>query len=81
MVKATRIELEKGNMKNRIVYPARGMYGQNTHLGKFMNSFTIYNSQGRNEHDDANDSVAMFSAQIIGHKAETQKVRIIKRPF
>ena len=81
MVKATRIELEKGNMKNRVIYPARGMYGMNTPLGKFMNSFTIYNSQGRNEHDDANDSIAMFSAQIIGEKAQTQKVKVIRRPF
>lgn len=79
--KATRIELEKGNIVNKIVYPERNMYGANTPLGKFMNSFTIYNSQGRNEHDDANDSMAMFTSQIMGGKAELQKVKPIKRPF
>lgn len=79
--KATRIELEKGNIVNKIVYPERGMYGANTPLGKFMSSFTIYNSQGRNEHDDANDSMAMFTSQIVGGKAELQKVKPMLRPF
>jgi predicted phage terminase large subunit-like protein len=81
VVKATRIELEKGNIKSRIVFPARGMYGLNTHMGRFMQSFTIYNSQGRNEHDDANDCLAEVTSEIISGKAKSQKVKIIKRPF
>lgn len=81
MVKMTRIELERGNMIDRIYYPDQTMFAINSDIGKFMNSFTLYKIDGSNEHDDANDSVAMFTMEIVGGKAKPQKARAIKRPF
>lgn len=80
-VKQTRIELERGNITDKIFYPAQEILSMNSDMGKFMNSFTMYNIEGRNEHDDANDSVAMFTAEIVGGKAKPQKAIPIKRPF
>ena len=34
-------------------------------MGKFMNNFTLYNSQGTNKNDDAPDSLALFTAETI----------------
>lgn len=80
-VKQTRIELERGNIVDKIFYPAQELLSINSDMGKFMDSFTMYNIEGRNEHDDANDSVAMFTAEIVGGKAKPQKAIPIKRPF
>lgn len=80
-VKQTRIELERGNMVDKIFYPAQELLSMNSDMGKFMNSFTMYNIEGRNEHDDANDSVAQMCSEIISGKAKPQKAIPIKRPF
>ena len=80
-VKETRIVNEMGNVKRKIVFPKKGLYGRNTEMGTFMESFTSYNLQGRNEHDDANDSLAMFSHEIIDNGAVPTKIQIIRRPF
>ena len=81
VVKQTRIELEKGNMVDRIYYPSQEMFALNSEMGQFMSSFTMYNSNGKNEHDDANDSVGMFTSEIVGGRAKPQKAVPIKRPF
>lgn len=81
VVKATRIELEKGNMVDRIFYPSQELFAMNSDMGKFMTSFTMYNIEGSNIHDDANDSVGMFTAEIVSGKSKPQKPKIIKRPF
>lgn len=81
VVKATRIELERGNMIDRIFYPDQNLFAQNSDMGRFMTSFTMYNIDGRNEHDDANDSVGMFTAEIVSGKSKPQRAVPIKRPF
>lgn len=81
MVKQTRIELERGAMIDRIYYPAQELFAINSDLGKFMTSFTMYNIEGSNPHDDANDSVAMFTSEIVAGKAKPVKPIILKRPF
>lgn len=80
-VKQTRIELERGNIVDRIYYPAQELFALNSDMGKFMNTFTMYNIDGRNDHDDANDSVGMFTSEIVAGKAKPQKARAIARPF
>lgn len=80
-VKQTRIELERGNMVDRIFYPSQEILSLASDMGKFMESFTMYNIEGRNEHDDANDGVAMFCSEIVTGKAKPQKAIPIKRPF
>lgn len=70
--KPTRIENEKHIIKNQLVFPEKGMYGINTHIGKFMDNLTTYNSEGTNANDDAPDSCAMFGSEIIEENSTPQ---------
>lgn len=81
MQKAIRIELNKGIILRRIWFPTKRLFGRVSNVGKFMENLTLYNSQGGNKNDDAPDSVAMFSSEIIGEKFKNRKVKAIKRPF
>lgn len=71
--KPARIEYEKGSIKKQLVFPKKGMYGINTDMGKFMDNLTTYNNGGTNTNDDAPDSCAMFSSEIINENAIIQK--------
>ena len=68
-------------MIDRIYYPNQQLFPINSDMGRFMNSFTMYNIEGKSEHDDANDSVGMFTAEIVSGKSKPQKAHAIKRPF
>lgn len=81
MVKQTRIELERGNIIDRIYYPSFNLFPINSDMGKFMTSHTMYNIEGTNKHDDATDSLAMFTAEIVAGKAKPIKPIILARPF
>ena len=70
--KAMRIESEKGIIKKQMVFPSKNSYGENTHVGKFMNNLTLYNSSGNNSNDDAPDSCALFSSEIIEENSQPQ---------
>lgn len=70
--KAMRIESEKGIIKKQMVFPSKNTYGENTHIGKFMNNLTLYNSSGTNANDDAPDSCALFSSEIIEENIQPQ---------
>ncbi len=71
--KATRIETEKGVIKKQMVFPKKGMYGINTHMGKFMENLTMYNANGGNANDDAPDSLGMVASEIIEENSKPQK--------
>ena len=79
--KKARINDEKGSIVRNIVFPQKNMYGEGSQMGKFMNNFTLYNEDGNNANDDAPDSLAMFSREIICGGSLPIKVRAIKRPF
>lgn len=79
--KAVRIELEKGIIKRKIWFPNRTMFSRISAMGKFMDNLTLYNSQGTNRNDDAPDSVAMFTSEIVGQKAKPRRAKAIARPF
>lgn len=81
VVKQTRIELERGAMIDQIYYPSQDLFAINSDMGKFMTSFTMYNIEGSNVHDDANDSVAMFTSEIVAGRSKPAKPVIFKRPF
>ena len=70
--KAMRIESEKGIIKKQMVFPAKNLHGENTHIGKFMNNLTLYNSSGTNANDDAPDSCALFAGEIIEENSQPQ---------
>ena len=72
MPKAMRIECEKGIIKKQMVFPAKNTFGENTHIGKFMTNLVSYNSSGTNANDDAPDSCALFSSEIIEENSQPQ---------
>ena len=79
--KSIRIESEKGNIRNKIWFPSKNIIEPNSDMSKFMGNFTLYNSAGRNRNDDAPDSNAMFSSEIIIGRSKVAKVKPISRRF
>lgn len=71
--KATRIETEKGIIKRQLIFPLQTLYGVNTSMGQFMQNLTLYNSTGSNPNDDAPDSCALFSSEIVEGGSKPQK--------
>ena len=41
-------------------------------MGQFMDNLTLYNNEGTNPNDDAPDSCAMFSSEIIEGNSQPQ---------
>ena len=79
--KEVRIEMNKGIIKRKIVFPDKTLFGKTSDLGKYMDNLTLFNSQGTNKNDDAPDAAALFSSEFIGEKYKNKKVRAVKRPF
>ena len=79
--KAERITDQSYLIQQRLVFPKKELYPLKTDMGQFMNNFTLYNSKGRNQHDDAPDSCALFTSEIVDESKNTAKVTIFKRPF
>ena len=79
--KKVRIELEKGNILRKLVFPAQNIVPLQSDMGKAMNNLTLYNNTGRNETDDYPDAVAMFSHEIIDGGSYTPKAKPMIRPF
>ena len=71
--KPTRIENEKHIIKKQLVFPKKGMYGNATDMGKFMDNLTLYNATGQNPNDDAPDSCALFGSEIIEENSQPQR--------
>lgn len=72
MPKAQRIDIAKGTAVKRIIYPAKGLFGINTDVGKFMEQLVTYSAIGRNVHDDAPDDIALFCLEIIEERSKPQ---------
>lgn len=79
--KQARITDQKGIIKRRLVFPKKGLHGKNTEMGRFMDNLTLYNETGRNPNDDAPDSCALFSSEIVEGGSKPAKPKAIKRPF
>lgn len=73
MPKPTRIENEKHIIKKQLVFPKKGMYGNATDIGRFMDNLTLYNATGQNPNDDAPDSCALFGSEIIEENSQPQR--------
>lgn len=79
--KEARITDQKGNISRKLIFPAKELFGRNTDMGAFMNSLTMYNTRGGNEHDDAADACGMFCHEIIEEGGFSPKIQVLKRPF
>ena len=76
-----RIELEKGNIIRKLVFPQQDNIGVQSEMGQFMNNLTLYNNTGTNPNDDAPDSCGMFTHEIIDGGSYTPKAIPMIRPF
>jgi len=81
MPKDTRIEMEKGTIRRKLVFPERSLFPYKSDMGNFMDNLVVYNSQGRNLNDDAPDSLAMFCSEIIEGNSLPQRIGVFRRPF
>lgn len=79
--KKARIELEKGNIIRKLVFPQQDSIGVQSEMGQFMNNLTLYNNTGTNPNDDAPDSCGMFTHEIIDGGSYTPKAKPMIRPF
>lgn len=79
--KKDRISENKDTLRDKIVFPRKGLFGVNTMLGQAMEQMTSFSFDYPNRHDDMIDSVAMFTDQIILENAIPNKAVPIRRPF
>ncbi len=80
-VKETRIVDQSYNILKRLYFPKQENVSIQTDIGLFMNELTTYNTNGRNEHDDATDSCAFFTREIVERFSMKATISIFKRPF
>lgn len=79
--KEARIIDQSHNILKRIVFPLKENTPIQSDMGEFMNTLTTYNSKGRNEHDDAPDSLGLATSEFIEEKSQGGKVIPLKRVF
>ena len=77
--KENRINDQKDIIRDKIIFPRKGMYGENTQMGKALRQMTTYSFAYPNKHDDMIDSVAMFAKEIILGNAEPQRATAVRR--
>ena len=77
MPKSQRIDIAKGTAIKRIIYPAKGIFGINTDMGRFMEQFVTYSAISRNVHDDGADLVALFVLEIVEERSKPQKAEVL----
>lgn len=66
--KDKRIMNEEGNIKSQLIFPERTLYAQSSNIGQALLNLYQYSYSGRNVHDDAPDSVAMFTSYFVGNR-------------
>jgi len=79
--KGERIVDQSFLIQKRMVFPAKDKFPLRSEIGQFMNNLTLYNSTGRNQHDDAPDSLSLASKEFIDEGTHKAKITIFKRPF
>lgn len=79
--KQARIEDQKGNILRNLVFPAKHLFGFKSDVGKFLENLVTYNNKGRNSHDDAPDSCAILTKELVDEGSAPAKAVPIKRPF
>jgi len=65
VVKEKRIKDTRGIIKRQIYFKEKNLISPNSEYGKFMKDFTTYSFDYPNKHDDAPDSLALFTTEII----------------
>lgn len=77
--KETRIVTSSPWVKEHCLFKDKSQFAMTSDYGKFMTMLCSYAMNGKNNHDDAPDAIAMFSdfaQNLTGYKVE-----VFKRPF
>ena len=77
--KEKRINDTKGLILRKIVFKDKSMYKPNTDYGRFMKNLTTYSFDYPNRNDDAPDSMALFTTEIILNSARPSIPKPINR--
>ncbi len=77
--KEKRINDTKGLILRKIVFKEKKDYKPNTDYGRFMKNFTTYSFDYPNKNDDAPDSMALFTTEIILNGARPSVPKPINR--
>ena len=63
--KDRRIMVAEGDIKAKLIFPRYGMYAPSTNIGRAMMNFYGYEYKGTVAHDDAPDSIALFTKRFV----------------
>ncbi len=63
--KDRRIMMAEGDIKSRLIFPKYGMYAPSNNVGKALMNVYGYTYTGTVNHDDAPDSLALFTKKFI----------------
>lgn len=63
--KDRRIMSAEGDIKSKLIFPKYGMYAQSNDIGKALMNVYGYTYNGKNDHDDAIDSLALFVKKFV----------------
>lgn len=77
--KEKRIKDARGLLKKNILFLDDYLYTKNSEYGQFMKYLTSYSFDYKNSHDDAPDSLALFTNEIILEKSLIPKARAVSR--
>lgn len=77
--KEQRISAARGIILRRMSFKDKNNYSKNSDYGRFMENLTRYSFDYANKHDDAPDSCALYSTEIILNGAKVNKVKAIDR--
>lgn len=64
-----------------IYFPQKGIYSQNSQMGKFMYWLTAYNFEKPPKHDDSVDSLANYAMRFIVNKPMGAKIKTFSRRY
>ena len=74
--KEDRIYENETLIKNKIVVPARDLYGRASQMGQFEEHIVAYKYKGA-DYDDSIDSLSMYVDKFVNNKGGTQKAKIL----
>lgn len=63
--KDRRIMVAEGDIKSKLIFPRYGMYAPSTNIGRAMLNLYGYEYKGTVAHDDAPDSIALFTKRFV----------------
>ena len=77
--KELRIKDNQGTIRKLIYFKPKTQYKPNSDYGRFMKNFTTYSFDYPNRNDDAPDSEALFTTEIILERGKPSKPKPINR--